>query len=281
MTRSDGVNAAGLSDGQLLAQRRAFERETASAPRHVADELRLIRKQETLSRVEAARYNHEAAAADKRGDADRAARQRDLAESYQALEDMCRQQRELLAEAHDTRKQWEAMTEPTRRMAIAADDELKRRGVLHPDDRIRVTEPAGLARAGKNTGQQWVQERLDGGAELAADQQPEDRAPDDAVERDQRGLETLGLTLGHVQEEIPLEVRKIADWNRQRQAELDERASQTVPDEDPDYEDITPAWNRITSRDRDAILQPPPPQIRPADKVLDLTRERGDREMTD
>jgi hypothetical protein len=274
MTRSDGVNAAGLSDGQLLAQRRAFER-------HAADELRLIRKQETLSRVEAARYHHEAAAADKRGDADRAARQRELAESYQALEDMCRQQRELLAETHDTRKQWEAMTEPTRRVAIAADDELKRRGVLHPDDRIRVTEPAGLARPGKNTGQQWVQERLDGGAELAADQQPEDREPDDAVERDQRGLETLGLTLGHVHEEIPLEVREIADWNRQRQAELDERASQTVPDEDPDYEDITPAWNRITSRDREAILQPPPPQIPPADKVPDLARQRGDREMSD
>jgi hypothetical protein len=193
---------------------------------------------------------------------------------------MCRQQRELLAEAHDTRKQWEAMTEPTRRMAIAADDELKRRGVLRPDDRIRVTEPAGLAWAGKNTGQQWVQERLDGGAELAAEP-PEDSEPDDVVERDQRGLEALGLTLGHVQEEIPLEVREIANWNRQRQADLDERASQAVPDEDPDYEDIAPAWTRIASRDREAILQPPPPQIRPADRVLELARERGDREMSD
>jgi hypothetical protein len=203
-----------------------------------------------------------------------------LAESYQALEDMCRQQRELLAEAHDTRKQWEAMTEPTRRMAIAADDELKRRGVLRPDDRIRIAEPAGLAWAEKDTGQQWVQERLDGDAKLAAEPL-EEHEPDTVVERDRRGLEALGLTFGHVQEEIPLEVREIADWNRQRQVELDERASQAVPDEDPDYEDIAPAWNRIASHEREAILQPPPPQIRPAEKVADLTRQRGDREMTD
>jgi hypothetical protein len=84
-----------------------------------------------------------------------------------------------------------------------------------------------------------------------------------------------------VQEEIPLKVRDIADWNRQRQAELDERASQTVPDEDPDHEDIAPAWSRIADHEREAILQPPPPQIRPADRVLDLARERGDREMSD
>jgi hypothetical protein len=34
-----------------------------------------------------------------------------------------------LAEAHDTRCQWEAITEPTRRLARAADIELKRRRV--------------------------------------------------------------------------------------------------------------------------------------------------------
>jgi hypothetical protein len=38
--------------------------------------------------------------------------------------------REALTPAHDTRRQWEVMTEPARRMAQAADLELKRRGLL-------------------------------------------------------------------------------------------------------------------------------------------------------
>jgi hypothetical protein len=38
--------------------------------------------------------------------------------------------REKLADAHDARRLWEAMTEPTRRLARAADIELKHRGVL-------------------------------------------------------------------------------------------------------------------------------------------------------
>jgi conjugative relaxase-like TrwC/TraI family protein len=279
MTRSDGVNAAGLSDGQLLAQRRAFERETAHAPRHVADELRLIRRQETLARVEAARYSHQAETADRHGQDDRAARHHDLARSYQALENLCRQQRELLASAHDTRQQWEAMTEPTRRMAISADDELKRRGVLRPDDKIRVAEPAGLDRAENHTGGQWVQERLDGGSELAAEPR-EPSEPESIADRDQRGLEALGLTLGHLQEELPLGIRETVAYSRERQAELDQRSSQMVPDEDPDYEDIGPAWSRLADREREAILQPPPPQIPPAEELLELFHERGDKEMS-
>src|SRR5512140_2460389 len=52
-----------------------------------------------------------------------------LASSWTALGKRAVQVREILTEAHDTRGQWEVMTEPTRRMARAADVELKRRGV--------------------------------------------------------------------------------------------------------------------------------------------------------
>jgi hypothetical protein len=46
-----------------------------------------------------------------------------LANSWTALGKRAAQVREILTEAHDTRGQWAVMTEPTRRMARAADAE--------------------------------------------------------------------------------------------------------------------------------------------------------------
>ena len=65
--------------------------------------------------------------------------------SWAALGQRATLVRDKLAEAHDTRCQWEAMTEPTRRLARAVDIELKRRGVLSRDDRLHSAEPEGFA----------------------------------------------------------------------------------------------------------------------------------------
>jgi hypothetical protein len=46
-----------------------------------------------------------------------------------------------------------------------------------------------------------------------------------------------------------------------------------VPSEDPDFEDLGhafPAWN---PPGKDAILQPPKPEITPSEKILELARE--------
>ena len=45
MARIHGIDVRHLSDGQLLARRRAYQAETAWAPKHVAEELRAGRKQ--------------------------------------------------------------------------------------------------------------------------------------------------------------------------------------------------------------------------------------------
>jgi hypothetical protein len=42
-----------------------------------------------------------------------------------------------------------------------------------------------------------------------------------------------------------------------------------IPAEDPDYEDHGPAFPAWTGPDRDAILQPPHPQIQPSPQILD------------
>ena len=47
-----------------------------------------------------------------------------------------------------------------------------------------------------------------------------------------------------------------------------------MPSEDPDFEDLGaafPAWN---PPEKDAILQPPKPEIPPAAKILEFAREQ-------
>jgi hypothetical protein len=46
-----------------------------------------------------------------------------------------------------------------------------------------------------------------------------------------------------------------------------------VPSEDPDFEDLGPAFPSWNPPAKDAILQPPKPQIQPAAKILELARQ--------
>jgi conjugative relaxase-like TrwC/TraI family protein len=145
MARVEGIDVRGLSDGQLFARRRAYEAETWWAPKHVAEELRAARKQEQFSKVEATRHTYEAAAAARHGNSELAALHEKAAGSWATVGQRATLIGDTLAEAHDTRGQWEAMTEPTRRIARAADIELKRRGMLNRDDHLRSAEPEGFA----------------------------------------------------------------------------------------------------------------------------------------
>jgi hypothetical protein len=255
MAQVEGIDVRHLTDGQLLARRRAYEAETSWAPKHVAEELRAARRQEQLSQIEATRHAYEAAAATERSKSDTAALHESAARSWTALGTRATAVREKLAVAHDTRSEWEVMTEPTRRLARASDIELKRRGVLARDDNLQSAEPEGFSYL-PDTKDVWVQPRLDGSVEL-----PHQHEPLTQAEREARARTVLGLTLDYDQPELPLQVSEIAEYNRVRQAEIDERRSLRIPAEEPDEMDLGEAWNVIADRERDAI----PPTTQTAD----------------
>jgi hypothetical protein len=272
MARVEGIDVRHLTEGQLFARRRAYETETSWAPKHVAEELRAARKQEQFSKVEATRHTYEATSAARQNRHEQAALHEDAAQSWTALGQRAALVREALAEAHDTRCQWEAMTEPSRRLARAADIELKRRGVLGRDDVLRSAEPDGFTYPGREkTAEVWVQPRLDGSADLPREPEPE---PLTVPEREERALEVLGLTLGYDQPELPLQVTEIAEYNRKRQAEIDERRTMRIPAEEPGEMDLGEAWNVLAERRRDAVIQPPKAPIPAADAVLERAAER-------
>ena len=87
----------------------------------------------------------EADAARKASDHARAGRHEELAASYRAMADRYRQQETLFAQSVTDRTEWEHATTYFRRLAIAADAELRRR---HPDLRIKPlhsAEPAPVS----------------------------------------------------------------------------------------------------------------------------------------
>jgi len=140
-----GVRA--MPDGRLWLLRGTYAAETAWAPRHVGKELRLSRLGAFDAALGAIRADAEADAARKAGDRDRVARHEHLAASYRALRDHYRQQEQNLAQAMADRQEWEHTTARSRRLAIAADAELRRR---YPDRRIeplRSAEPVPVSDA--------------------------------------------------------------------------------------------------------------------------------------
>jgi hypothetical protein len=56
-------------------------------------------------------------------------------------------------------------------------------------------------------------------------------------------------------------VRELAQARPAFREQLAERQSLRIPDPDPDYGDHGPAWPALTARERDAILQPPAPEM--------------------
>ena len=72
----------------------------------------------------------------------------------------------------------------------------------------------------------------------------------------------------------------IRDLAAQRQAfreKIEERQGLMVPSEDPDWDDLGEAFPAWKAPSRDAILQPPKPQITPSAKILQAVAE-GDTE---
>jgi hypothetical protein len=57
-------------------------------------------------------------------------------------------------------------------------------------------------------------------------------------------------------------------------ARVEERQGVMVPSEDPDYEPDGEAWPSLPAPDREAILQPPKPDLRPSPSVTERAADR-------
>jgi AAA domain/TrwC relaxase len=240
---ADGPDARAMPDGRLWLVRGTYTAETAWAPQHVGKELRLVRLGAQNAELDAIRADAEAEAAVKQGDDERAGRHQAWAASYRAMRDRYQAQEETFAATMADRAAWEHATEHTRHLAIAADAELRRR---HPDQKI---EPLRSA----------------------------EPSPTGDTEREE-------LTLAP-DEKIGQMAAWVSDLAAQRQAfrqKIEERQALKVPSEDPDFEDLGhafPAWN---APGKDAILQPPKPDIQPLAKILELAQQpEADREAAD
>jgi hypothetical protein len=257
--RVDGIDLRACTDSELWLRRSTYERETAWAPPYVAEELRLARVAERDAQVNAIRAEHELRAAN---DDQTIGRHQQLARIWRALQAKAAAEVSIFAAAQETRRQWETVTEPTRRIAIAADLELRRR---HPGLRIpelrphsaeadSITCPASLSPANG----------VDRQLEMALNKQ--------AVEREADTQPALGLTMHEADGQIPEQVLRIRQNARTAQAKLDDLAYMPQPGADAD--DLSPglAWPTAAGLERDAVLQPPRPDVIPSAQVLERYR---------
>lgn len=98
--------------------------------------------------------------------------------------------------------------------------------------------------------------------------------PTTQADRGAAGQRALGLTPETLHEEVPEQVARIRETARQVQAKIDDYASTREPAEEPDTAEPGPAWNVQARRRRDAILQPPKPDIVPASQILERAHDR-------
>jgi hypothetical protein len=230
-----GPDVRGMPDGRLLHLRDTYPVETAWAPQYVGDELRQVRAAAWDARLAGLRAAAEARAAGQRGDPDHAADRHALAVSYQALEQAYRQREATFAQTMADRADWEAATRAQRYLAVAADAELRRR---HPGQYISPLRSA----------------------------EPE---PATAAQRAE-----LTLTPDQTSGGIDQWITGLAAGHRTFAERLADRQSQMIPSEDPDYGNLGRAFPAWTSPGRNAILQPPKPEIPPSPRILEQVMDR-------
>ena len=77
-------------------------------------------------------------------------------------------------------------------------------------------------------------------------------------------------------------IKDLAAGRRTFVGKLADRQSLMLPSEDPDYGDLGQAFPSWTGEGKDAILQPPKPQIRPSARILERASDRdADLEAAD
>jgi hypothetical protein len=231
----DGPDVRSMPDGRLLHLRDTYPVETAWAPRWVADELRQVRAAAWKARLAGLRAAVEATAARHRGDHGTGTRQDELAGSYQALQEAYRQRETVFAATMADRDDWDLATRAQRHLAIAADAELRRRHPGQPFPPLRSAEPEPATEAER--------------AEVTP-------------------------TLGEPPDDMGQLITDLAAAHRTFAGRLADRQSLAVPSPDPGYGDLGQAFPAWPAPSRDAILQPPKPEIRPSLQVLERAADR-------
>ena len=218
-----------MPDGHLWLIRDTYTAETQRAPQHVGRELRLVRLGVSNAEQEQIHAEAEAEAARKQAAHQRAARHDFWAASYQAMANRYRQQEETFTHVMQDRHNWEQATAASRHLANAADAELRRR---HPNQRIeplRSAEPAP--------------------ANLAR-------------------CEEVTLGSGRQIGKIAQWIHELATQRKAFREKHEQCQGLMIPSENPVRENLGQAFPRQTAFQREAILQPPKPEIRPSAKIL-------------
>jgi hypothetical protein len=231
---ADSPDVRAMPDGQLWLTRDTYAAETAWAPPHTGKELRLARLGAADADLGAIRAAAEADAARKTGNHDRADQQENLAASYQALANLYRQRETILAQSMSDWQEWDHTTAGSRRLAIAADTELRRR---HPDqkiERLRSAEPKPLG---------------------DTDHEHAHPAPSQEISQ------------------MTARVRDLQAQREVLRAMLQGRQASKAPREGPVWGSLDAfsyAWRTLG---QDAILQPPKPSIEPSARILQRVAE--------
>jgi hypothetical protein len=227
-----GPEVRAMPDGRLWLLRDSYAAQTAWAPRHVGKELRLSRLGAFDAALGVVRADAEAQAARKAGDHDHAARHEHLAASYRAMRDHYQQREQALTQTMADRRQWEHATAQSRHLAVVADTELRRRHPTRKIEPLRSPEPV--------PGYDAAHEQLH------------------AVPEHKVGDTTEWI-------------RSVALQSQAFGAKMDERQRLMMPREDQAWADLEGIFRNQRPNGREAILQPPKPQITPSARILYLT----------
>jgi TrwC relaxase/AAA domain/Domain of unknown function (DUF5710) len=234
----DGPDVRGVPDGSLWLMRDSYEAETALAPRYVADQLRQVRLGAQDAQLASVRAGAEAEVAGHRGGDTLAGLHRTHARSARALQAFYEHRLPDLEQQDAQYREWEHVTEGPRRLAVTADAELRRR---HP--RLAIA-PLKSAEPEPVTEQEHEQLLSPADEALARPAEP------------------------------PEWVARLAAARDALQEKLDERKAVRVPADDHEMQDEGEAWPALRPRERDAILQPPPPEMPASPRVVERARER-------
>jgi len=118
---------------------------------------------------------------------------------------------------------------------------------------------------------------------VAADSELRRRHPEQRIEplRSAEPEPEPHTDLGAGMPEAALPVLPSAEERTAFRARLEQRQGVIVPAEDPDFEPLGEAWPSWHGRDRDAVLQPPKPDLQPSPQVIQrLPEMAADREAS-
>jgi len=166
-----------------------------------------------------------------------ATRHENLASSARALADRYRAAEPELVQATQDYDEWSALTEGSRRAAVAADAELRRRYPGRPLEPLKSAEPEPVT--------------------------------------DEEHQELARLPQGLAEAcQSPAWISELAEARRAFREKADERKAVMIPAEDHEWQPDGEAFPALQPRERDAILQPPKPQMPAAVPVLQHAADR-------